>query len=90
VTIPRPKYTGKKKVNAAWPKPSAHSSALSVDGSFDADGNAGTGMVLRNSNDEVLLAAYRHLNHCNDAMEAELSAIMVLDIYLYICIFSTC
>ncbi|KAE8783024.1 hypothetical protein D1007_43573 [Hordeum vulgare] len=51
--------------------------ALSVDGSFnDTDGSAGSGMILRNGTGGVIFAAYRRLFLCNDALKAELRAIL--------------
>ena len=49
---------------------------LNVDGSFVAlDGTAGAGMILRDHNGAVMLAATRDLVNCVDALEAELAAI---------------
>ena len=50
-------------------------SALSVDGSSDDEGNAGTGMILMNSK-AIIFTAYKLFLHRNDAMEAEIGAIM--------------
>lgn len=47
---------------------------LNVDGAFTVVG-AGTGMVLRDSEGEVIFAACRSLQHCRDATEAEILAI---------------
>jgi hypothetical protein len=44
--------------------------------SFDAEGRAGTTMVLRDSNGVVIFSAYRSLLNCNEASEAEIRAIM--------------
>jgi hypothetical protein len=77
VTVPKTSCNVTKNVNAVWLNPSPEVFALSVDGSFDTEGNAGTTwMILGNSKGEVIFAAYRHLLHCNDTMEAELGAIM--------------
>jgi hypothetical protein len=40
-----------------WPKPPEGWVALSVDGSYD-EGKGGTGMVLRDTNGEVIFAAH--------------------------------
>lgn len=55
-----------------WPSPSIGQVALSIDGSFAADGSAGVGMVLRKADGSLIFAAYRHLFFCNDALEEEL------------------
>ena len=60
-----------------WPKPSLGQIALSVDGAFsEADGSAAAGMVLRRSDGSVIFAAYRCIFNYNDALEAELHALM--------------
>lgn len=60
-----------------WPPPRIGAVALSVDGSFNVtDGSAGSGMILRNASGGVIFAAYHKLFHCNDALEAELHAIL--------------
>ncbi|KAE8804515.1 autophagy-related protein 7 [Hordeum vulgare] len=60
-----------------WPPPLAGMVALSIDGSYRAsDGSAGSGMILRTRTGEVVFAAYRKLFHCNDALEAELQALL--------------
>jgi hypothetical protein len=66
----------KRRQNQQWPKPEPGRLALSVDGSFDAEGRAGTGMVLRDSNEGVIFSAYRSLLNCNEGLEAKISAIM--------------
>lgn len=40
-----------------WTPPSSGCLALTVDGSFSADGSAGAGMILRNDSAEVILAS---------------------------------
>uniref|UniRef100_A0A8R7R949 RNase H type-1 domain-containing protein n=1 Tax=Triticum urartu TaxID=4572 RepID=A0A8R7R949_TRIUA len=40
------------------------------------DGSAAAGMILRNHEGGVIFAAYRCIFNCNDALEAELHAIM--------------
>ena len=47
---------------------------LNVDGAFTTDGAAGVGMVLRNHEGEITVAACRQLQTCADAVEAELAA----------------
>lgn len=60
-----------------WPRPPVDRAALSVDGAFSQmDGSAATGMILRRQNGSVIFAAYRCLFNCNDALEAELHALM--------------
>ncbi|KAE8805074.1 autophagy-related protein 7 [Hordeum vulgare] len=60
-----------------WPNPTLGLVALSVDGSFDgSDGSAAAGMVLRDNNGQLIFSAYRVIFHCNDALEAELNAIL--------------
>ena len=48
---------------------------LNADGAFVNADAAGAGMVLRDHAGNVILAACRKLDHCNDATEAELAAI---------------
>lgn len=51
--------------------------ALSVDGLFVKEtGEAGTGMVLRDSKGVVTVLAYKFQFHCNDALEAKISVMM--------------
>ena len=60
-----------------WPRPADGHAALSVDGSFSpSDGSAAAGMILRRADGSVIFAAYRCIFNCNDALEAELHAIM--------------
>ena len=60
-----------------WPKPPPGKVALSVDGSYlHTDGSAAAGMVLRNHDGSVIFSAYRYIFNCNDALEAELHALM--------------
>ena len=69
--------TNREVVSSPWPPPPADQAALSVDGAFSpADGSAAAGMVLRRHDGSVIFAAYRFLFNCNDALEAELHAIM--------------
>jgi sugar/nucleoside kinase (ribokinase family) len=44
--------------------------------SFDAEGRAGTTMILRDSNGEVIFLTYRSLLNCNEASEAKICALM--------------
>ncbi|KAI5017928.1 hypothetical protein ZWY2020_042816 [Hordeum vulgare] len=60
-----------------WPRPPLDHAALSVDGAFmQEDGSAAAGMILRCHDGTVIFAAYRCIFNCNDALEAELHAIM--------------
>lgn len=60
-----------------WPVPLPGSVALSVDGSFRGDdGSAAASMVIRDTEGQVLFAAYQFIFHCNEPLEAELDAIM--------------
>lgn len=60
-----------------WPPPPVDHVALSVDGSFSIeDGSAATGMILCRRDGSVIFAAYRFIFHCNDALEAEIHALM--------------
>ena len=54
-----------------------HQIKVSMDGAFSgADGSAAAGMVLRRSDGSVIFAAYQCIFNCNDALEAELHALM--------------
>ncbi|XBI67421.1 hypothetical protein VPH35_046779 [Triticum aestivum] len=69
--VPRP------STPLAWPRPPAEFAALSVDGAFmQEDGSAAAGMILLRQDGSVIFAAYRCIFNCNDALEAELHAIM--------------
>jgi hypothetical protein len=60
-----------------WPPPPAGWMVLSVDGSFSAqEGRASAGMVLRRENGSMIFVAYRYIFNCNDALEAEIHALM--------------
>ena len=66
-----------RKPDPHWNPPPTGMVALSVDGSFSAaDGTAGAGMILRNSDGEVVFAACQVLFFCTTALEAELRAIL--------------
>ena len=60
-----------------WSPPPTNRVALSVDGTFSSvDGSVAAGMILRRHDESVVFAAYRCLFNCNDALEAELHALM--------------
>ncbi|KAI5007280.1 hypothetical protein ZWY2020_047228 [Hordeum vulgare] len=60
-----------------WPRPPADRAALSVDGAFmQEDRSAAAGMILRHHDGSVIFAAYMRIFNCNNALEAELHAIM--------------
>jgi hypothetical protein len=58
-----------------WRPPSGQVTKLNVDGSFVRRGVAGTGMILHNNQGEVIIAACRHQEQCQYALELELMAI---------------
>uniref|UniRef100_A0A8R7P9P7 RNase H type-1 domain-containing protein n=1 Tax=Triticum urartu TaxID=4572 RepID=A0A8R7P9P7_TRIUA len=67
----------KENIPLPWPAPDPGYVALTVDGSFqETDSSAAAGMVLRDHQGQIIFAVYRVLFHCNDALEAELHAIM--------------
>jgi hypothetical protein len=66
---------GKQKVCMKWCPPLQGHAKLNVDGAFSSNGAAGTGVVLRDHQGQVLLSACRALQNCRDATEAELWAI---------------
>ena len=67
----------KENISPPWPAPGPGYVALTVDGSFQVpDNSAAAGMVLRDHQGQIIFAAYRVLFHCNDALEAELHALM--------------
>jgi hypothetical protein len=76
VNTVRPACETRKAPSSPWPRPAPGWAALSVDGSFDEKGRAGTGMILRGSNSAVIVSACRVLYNCNDALESEVSALM--------------
>jgi ribonuclease HI len=59
-----------------WTKPAAGWCKLNTDGSFDANGKAGAGMLARDSNGEIIFSACRQLLHCKDPFAAELLAVL--------------
>jgi hypothetical protein len=63
------------RVRMKWKAPDMSMAKLNVDGSFSGKGNAGIGMILRSCTGDVLLAACRQVNQCQDALEAELMAL---------------
>ena len=69
--------THREVVSTPWTPPPVDRAVLSVDGAFSlADGSGAAGMVLMRHDGTVIFAAYRYLFNCNDALEAELHAIM--------------
>lgn len=69
------KLDGRQKVQLNWCPPSPGRLKLNVDGGFILEtGEAGAGMVLRDHDREVLLAACRSLSACSSSLEAELAA----------------
>jgi ribonuclease HI len=58
-----------------WRPPEALRATLNVDGAYAERGRAGCGMLLRNDQGDVIFAACRYLPQCQDATEAELTAI---------------
>jgi ribonuclease HI len=69
-------YRPKKPPDKVWLKPALGYVKLNCDGSVKLeDGSAGTGMVLRDENGQVIFTACRHLLHCEDALEAEAYAV---------------
>lgn len=64
-------------LTSPWPAPAIDKVALSVDGPYCLDdGLASTGMNLRRHGGSVLFAAYKFTFDCNDALEAELHALI--------------
>uniref|UniRef100_A0A8R7UTX5 RNase H type-1 domain-containing protein n=1 Tax=Triticum urartu TaxID=4572 RepID=A0A8R7UTX5_TRIUA len=60
-----------------WPALRPGNVALTVDGSFHvSDSSAAAGMVLGDHQGHIIFAAYRVPFHCNDALEAEIHALM--------------
>ena len=47
-----------------------------VDSISSQDGRASAGMVLHREDGSVISAAYRYILHCNEALEAEIHALM--------------
>ncbi|XBJ08816.1 hypothetical protein VPH35_014029 [Triticum aestivum] len=61
-----------------WPAAISGVTALSVDGSFrEEDETAVAGMILRGPDGSVIFSAYCYLFNCNDALEAEVHALMI-------------
>jgi hypothetical protein len=63
-----------QKVQQKWKPPDRGLAKLNVDGAFTVDG-AGIGMVLRDSESDIIFTACRRVEHCRDATEVELLAI---------------
>jgi hypothetical protein len=70
-----PFKVGKQKVCMKWCPPLQGNAKLNVDSAFSCNGGAGTGVLLRDHQGQVLLSACRALQNCRDATEAELWAI---------------
>jgi ribonuclease HI len=64
-----------KTTRRKWEPPMQGEVKLSVDGSWSSQGTAGAGMVVRDHKGEVLVASCRQLLECQDATEAELTAV---------------
>jgi ribonuclease HI len=58
-----------------WKPPDDLAAKLNVDGAFSSTRQAGAGIILRDSKGDVLVAACRHHQNCQNALEAELMAI---------------
>ena len=72
-----PAVAQKEAIVHPWPKPPPGKVALSVDGAFlQSDGSAAAGMVLRRHDGSAIISAYRCIFNCNEALEAELHALM--------------
>ena len=72
-----PTVAQKEAIVHPWPKPLPRKVALSVDGALlQSDGLAAAGMVLRRHDGSVIISAYRCIFNCNEALEAELHALM--------------
>ena len=55
-----------------------HATRLSVDGYFmEEDGMPTAGMILQRHDGTIIFSAYRYFFNCNDAMEAEIHALMI-------------
>jgi ribonuclease HI len=66
---------GKKKDQNRWTAPEPGYAKLNTDGAFLTSSEAGIGMVLRDHEGKVVVAACREVQQCQDATEAELMAI---------------
>jgi hypothetical protein len=70
--------TATPSIQPQWIAPPVGWTKLNVDGSFsDREGARGAGLVLRNSDGKVLLAACAHLPNCDEAEEAEAHAALL-------------
>lgn len=71
------KATPRIPTTLAWTPPPVGKVALSADGAFsESDGTMASGMILRHNDGTVVFAAYRYLFNCNDALEAEIHAMI--------------
>ncbi|XBI99227.1 hypothetical protein VPH35_019342 [Triticum aestivum] len=59
-----------------WDPPKRGWAKLNTDGSYDAGGSAGSGMILRDEVGGIIFSACRQLFSCRDALESELTACM--------------
>ena len=59
-----------------WMPPSTGWCKLNTDGSFTVASGSGAGMITRDENGGIVFTACRQLNHCRDALESELYAVM--------------
>jgi hypothetical protein len=64
-----------KKIRKRWKALDGLEAKLNVDGAFSNTRQASSGIILRDSKGEVLVAACRYHQQCQDALEAELLAI---------------
>ncbi|KAI5010582.1 hypothetical protein ZWY2020_012719 [Hordeum vulgare] len=72
MTLERTRGTTVKR----WTKPQIGWVKLNCDGSFDERERAGSGMVLRDNNGDIIFSSCRQLFSCRDPLEAELGACM--------------
>jgi hypothetical protein len=61
---------GQQRSKKTWKAPLMGQAKLNVDGAYSIDGGAGIGMLLRDHQGAIIMAACRELQHCRDATEA--------------------